>query len=168
MNHEPKVILLCGKIASGKTHYAAALREREKAVILSCDALTFALFDGNLGDAHDTMSKRIWQYLYARSLDLLAVGVSVILDWGFWTNQNRKDISDYFASHGVDYEWHYIDIDDELWHKYIKERNQKITEGNGGSDFYVDKGLFNKVQSLFEVPEKSEIDVWYDAQRETK
>ena len=33
--------------------------------------------------------------------------------------------------------------------------------GNGGSSFYVDEGLLNKVSSLFEIPEKEEIDIWY-------
>ena len=48
-----------------------------------------------------------------------------------------------------------------MWHKNIEKRNKRISEGNGGCDFYVDEGLFNKVQSLFEVPDKAEIDVWY-------
>jgi len=163
-----KVILICGKICSGKSYYAAKLKEKYNAVILSTDEVTFDLINNEQGEFYNVFAEKVNLYLRKKAAEIAKAGADVILDWGFWTNQNRKDISDYFASHGVDYEWHYIDIDDELWHKYIKERNQKITEGNGGSDFYVDEGLFNKVQSLFEVPEKSEIDVWYDAQRETK
>ena len=51
-----KAMLICGRICSGKSHYAALLHDRENAVILSCDELTFALFDGQLGEAHDRIS----------------------------------------------------------------------------------------------------------------
>ncbi|MBQ7004119.1 MAG: ATP-binding protein [Oscillospiraceae bacterium] len=162
MNHEPKVILLCGKIASGKTHYAAALREREKAVILSCDALTFALFDGNLGDAHDTMSKRIWQYLYARSLDLLAVGVSVILDWGFWTKADRMAACAFYKSHGIPCELHYVDTPTDVHRQFLAERNRAVQAGEAADSYYVDEGLWAKCEAAFEIPEPDEIDVRYE------
>ena len=28
---------------------------------------------------------------------------------------------------------HYIDVDDNTWHKNIEERNSKVLAGNGGS-----------------------------------
>ena len=54
----------------------------------------------------------------------------------------------------------YIDIDDEIWQRNIAERNAKVKAENGGSDFYVDEELLNKVNTIFEVPEQSEIDLW--------
>lgn len=41
----PKVILICGKIASGKSFYAIKIKNKEKVIILNTDELTFALFD---------------------------------------------------------------------------------------------------------------------------
>ena len=58
-----------------------------------------------------------------------------------------------------------MDVDDDVWKKNIEERNQRILEGGGGSDFYVDEGLLGKVTSLFEIPRKEEIDVWIRPQR---
>ena len=55
-----KVMAICGKICSGKSYYAKQLKNKENAVILSCDKLTHVLFDNNLGDKHDEMSKFIW------------------------------------------------------------------------------------------------------------
>jgi hypothetical protein len=52
-----------------------------------------------------------------------------------------------------------------VWHKNIDERNDRILEGNGGSDFYVDAGLLEKLLSMFEMPKEDEIDVWYKLQR---
>ncbi|MDC7293808.1 HIT domain-containing protein [Butyrivibrio sp. DSM 10294] len=58
-----------------------------------------------------------------------------------------------------------IDGDDATWNRNIEERNKRIEEGNGGSDFYVDEGLLNKLLSMFEIPEKAEMDVWYELNR---
>ena len=49
--------------------------------------------------------------------------------------------------------------------KNIEERNNRILEGNGGSDFFVDEGLLGKLLCMFEVPDEDEIDIWYDFQR---
>ncbi len=45
----------------------------------------------------------------------------------------------------------------------IEELNNKIKNGNGGSDFYVDEGLLNKMLSKFEDPSKDEINVWFES-----
>lgn len=163
-----KVILICGKICSGKSYYAAQLKEKYNAVVLSTDEATFDLINNEQGEFYNIFAAKVNLYLRKKAAEIVKSGANVILDWGFWTRQNRKDISDYFTSLGIAFEWHYIDISDELWHKNISERNHRITEGNGGCDFYVNEGLFNKVQTLFEVPEKSEIDVWYKVVRSSQ
>lgn len=163
-----KAILICGKICSGKSYYAAQLKEKYNAVILSTDEATFDLIENEQGEFYNIFAAKVNLYLRKKAAEIVRSGANVILDWGFWTRQNRKDISDYFNSLGVDFEWHYVDVDDEIWHRNIRERNQRISKGNGGCDFYVDEELFNKVQTLFEIPEKSEIDVWYKVIRSIK
>ena len=54
-----KLMAICGKVCSGKSYYAAQLRKKENAVILSCDDVTMTLFDNDLGDNHDVMVKKI-------------------------------------------------------------------------------------------------------------
>ena len=156
-----RVILICGKICSGKSYYAAQLKEKYNAVILSTDEATFDLIENEQGEFYNIFAAKVNLYLRKKAAEIVKSGANVILDWGFWTKQNRQDISRFFADFGVDFEWHYIDVSEEMWHKNIEKRNKRISEGNGGCDFYVDEGLFNKVQSLFEVPDKAEIDVWY-------
>ena len=94
-------------------------------------------------------------------MEIVKAGANVILDWGFWTRDDRKNISDFFESHSVLYEWHYVDVQDTKWQIQIEERNRRIEEGNGGSDFYLDEGLMNKLLSVFEEPGKDEMDVWH-------
>lgn len=156
-----KVILICGKICSGKSWYARQLRQQHNAVILSTDEATYDLIFNEQGEFYNVFAQRVNGYLRKKAVEIVHAGANVILDWGFWTKMDRKNISDYFCRHGVEYVWHYVDVDDDLWQCNIARRNQAVLSGEGGSDFYVDEGLLNKLLSLFEIPEKGEIDIWY-------
>lgn len=156
-----KVIAVCGKICSGKSYYAKQLKEKINAVILSTDEATFDLINNEQGEFYNIFAKRVNNYLVKKAVEIVKAGCNVILDWGFWTKQERREITDYFSEQGIEVEWHYIDIDDERWHQLIEKRNNKIKEGNSGSDFYLDQGLMDKLLSKFEKPSKSEIDVWF-------
>ena len=160
-----KVILICGKICSGKSYYANQLKSKENAVILGTDEVTYDLFENNLGDKHDEMGIKINKYLMKKAVEIAKAGCNVILDWGFWTSRERREIADYFTSNDIEVEWHYIDVDDKTLQKNIEERNKKVLNGNGGSDFFVDGGLLNKVLTLFEKPDKIEINIWYNYKR---
>lgn len=156
-----KLLCICGKIGCGKTYYANRLKGQEHAVILSTDEVTYDLTNNQQGEGYDEFARRVNLYLRKKAVEIVNAGCTVILDWGFWTKENRKEIKRYGENNGVLVEMHYIDIDDKTWYENIEKRNNEVISGNGGSSFYVDEGLLNKVSSLFEVPEKEEIDIWY-------
>ena len=156
-----KLLCICGKIGCGKTYYANRLKEQEHAVILSTDEVTYDLTNNQQGEGYDEFARRVNLYLRKKAVEIVNAGCTVILDWGFWTKENRKEIKRYGEKNGVLVEMHYIDIDDKTWYENIEKRNNEVISGNGGSSFYVDEGLLNKVSSLFEIPEKEEIDIWY-------
>ena len=156
-----KLLCICGKIGCGKTYYANRLKEQEYAVILSTDEVTYDLTNNQQGDGYDEFAIRVNLYLRKKAVEIVNAGCTVILDWGFWTKENRKEIKRYGENNGVLVEMHYIDIDDKTWYENIEKRNNEVISGNGGSSFYVNEGLLNKVSSLFEIPEKEEIDIWY-------
>ena len=160
-----RIIAICGKICSGKSYYAAGLKEKEKAVILSCDELTKALFDNDLGEKHDEMTLRIQNYFMKKSAELVNIGCSVILDWGFWSAESRRSLSRFYRSQNVPCEWHYIDVEDRTWRRNIEERNRRVRSGEGGSDYYLDEGLMGKLLSAWEPPSTEEIDVWVTLER---
>ena len=160
-----KVIAICGKICSGKTYYANQIKEKENAVILSCDELTKDLFDNDLGEKHDEMAKRIWSYFRKKSVELVNAGCTVILDWGFWCRDDRKSLTDFCNSHNIFCEWHYVYVDDNTWKINIEERNKKILNGEGGFDYYLDDGLLNKLLSRWQEPSENETDVYYRVER---
>ena len=138
-----RIILICGKICSGKTYYARQLKEKYNAVILSTDEATYDLINNEQGEFYNVFAERVNCYLRKKAVEIAKAGANVILDWGFWTSAGRKDIPD------------------EVWYMNIEERNRRISEGRGGSDFYVDEGLLQKLLGRFEKPEQSEMDVWF-------
>lgn len=156
-----KVILICGKICSGKSWYARSIREQERAVILSTDEVTYDLIDNEQGEKYNVFAQRVNRYLRKKAAEIAQAGCNVILDWGFWTRENRAEITGFFAERDVPVEWHYIDVDDATWEKNIQARNARIEAGEGGSDFFVDEGLRQKVLGLFETPAREEMDVWH-------
>ena len=160
-----KLLCICGKIGCGKTYYANRLKEQEHAVILSTDEVTYDLTNNQQGEGYDEFARRVNLYLRKKAVEIVNAGCTVILDWGFWTKEDRKEIKRYGENNGVLVEMHYIDIDDKTWYENIEKRNNEVISGNGGSSFYVDEGLLNKVSSLFEIPEKEEIDIWYKPHR---
>ncbi|MGI5958332.1 MAG: AAA family ATPase [Massiliimalia sp.] len=155
-----KVICICGKICSGKSWYARQLQKAENAVILSCDEITTGIFDGNLGDQHEIILEKVKQYLLSKSLEMIACGCNVILEWGFWTEKEREQITQYYRTHNIDCQWHYVDISDEDWQRNIRLRNLAVAEGKT-SDYPLDEGLLQKLTSVFEQPEKDSMDVWH-------
>lgn len=159
-----KLIAICGKICSGKTYLANQLRQQENAVILSTDEATFDLVSNVQGDFYDQLCIRINDYLLKKAVEFVQTGCNVILDWGFWKKSDRQRINDYCAGKGVCVEWHYIDISDALWERSIAHRNDLIQRGEGGSAFFMDEGLKEKLLSMWEAPDESEIQIWHTRQ----
>ena len=152
-----KVIMLCGRLCSGKTTYATKLRGNTGAVILSVDELMLGILGNDTGDMHDEYVRRSELYLFRKSAEIAAAGADVILDQGFWTKAERSFARSFFAERGVSCELHYISISDDQWLQRIAVRNQAVKAGMS-SAYYVDDGLMEKFRSLFEPPSEDEID----------
>lgn len=64
-------------------------------------------------------------------------------------------------SNNIQIEWHYVDIDENMWYKNIEERNKKVESGEDNKSFCVDEGLLMKLNLKFEKPQKDEMNVIY-------
>lgn len=153
-----KVFMICGKICSGKTTYALKLRETEKACLLSVDALMLNSAKAEQNMCHDEQVMKIKNVLLERAERLIKEGESVVLDWGFWSKEERKAVKEYFMERSIDYELHYINISDNLWDKRILKRNNSIIDEKTKA-YFVDKGLKDKCIRTFEEPSENEVDL---------
>lgn len=153
-----KVIMTCGKICSGKSTYAARMRKKHNAVLLSIDEIMLAMFGQYVGEMHDEYVARAEKYLFGKSLEIIESGINVVLDWGVWTKSERSEAREFYKSRGIDYELHYIDVSDEVWRERIAKRNDSISKGELDA-YYVDENLAAKFGAIFEPPSTDEIDV---------
>lgn len=155
-----KAILISGRICCGKTSYAEKLRLENRAALLSCDEITLALFDEQIGENHDEIVGRTEAYLFEKAVELIGIGVSVIFDWGFWTREERDYATAFFRGRGIETEWHYVAVSDDTWRKYLMKRNSAVLAG--GKKFYlIDDAVADKFNAMFEAPAREEIDIWH-------
>lgn len=154
-----KAVLLCGKIASGKSVYAERYLLNHCAVLLSVDEITIGVLGGDLGQKHDEIAERTQAYLFDKSLQILRAGTDVLLDWGFWTRERRAAARAFYESRGIVCEFHYLDTPERTWRRNIAARNQAVLDGHVQA-YFVDDGLLHKLNAAFEPPAREEIDVW--------
>ena len=153
-----KVYLICGKICCGKTTYANKICAENNAVLLSVDEITLALFGQHCGDKHDEYVERTEKYLLNKSLELIENNINVVLDWGFWTKAERESAKGFYKSRNIEFELHYIDINEGTWKSRLNKRNNAVL-AEETSAYYVDDNLAAKFASIFEVPSEDEIEV---------
>ncbi len=160
-----KVILLCGKICSGKSYYSNNIKDSLNAVIISPDEATYELINNEQGEFYNIFSRRLNNYLTKKVGEIVKAGANVIFEGGLWSKNERKEIREYYKNNGIECEIHYVYVDDETWKQNINERNERVQNGNGGSDFYLDEGLMEKLESSWEEPTEDEYDVIYKVDR---
>lgn len=160
-----KVILVCGKICSGKSYYSNTIKESLNAVIISPDEATYELINNEQGEFYNIFSERLNKYLTKKVGEIAKAGANVIFERGLWARKDREQIVKYYRDNGIDCEIHYVCVDNETWKQNIAERNKRVEEGNGESEFYLDEGLMKTLESRWEEPTEKEIDVWYHCER---
>ena len=152
----PKVLIMCGKICSGKSTYAEKLKLENKAVILSVDELTLALFENQAGEKLDFYVEKLKEYFFKKSLDMVEAGADVILDWGFWTKKERDYAREVYDSRNISYQFYYMNVGIDEWKNRILKRNQEIKREQLEA-YPIDKGLLSKVEKMFEEPDRKEL-----------
>ena len=157
-----KVYLICGRVCSGKSTYAMQLVQKHRAVLLSSDEMTLALFGQHCGEKHDEYVERAQRYLFDKSLEILAQDIPVVLDWGFWMKEERDEARAFYGEKGIAYEFHYIDVTDEEWHRRLIKRNADVLKGDV-SAYYIDENIAKKFGAIFEKPAPEEMDIWVQA-----
>ena len=160
-----KVIIVCGKICSGKSYYSKSIKDSLNAVIISPDEATYELINNEQGEFYNVFSERLNKYLTKKVGEIAQAGANVIFERGLWSKEDRKNIREYYKNKGIECEIHYVCVDDDTWKQNIIERNNRIDEGKGGSDFYLDEGLLKKLESKWEEPSREEVDVIHKVKR---
>jgi predicted kinase len=120
--HRPRLIIVCGLPGSGKTTLAKVLEERLRAVRFSpdewMDALSLNLYDEQRRGKIEALQWKFGQ-------QLLALGLTVIIEWGTWGRSERDALRLGARALGAAVELHYLSApEDVLWER-IQRRGQE-------------------------------------------
>ncbi|KAB8188804.1 AAA family ATPase [Nonomuraea phyllanthi] len=149
-SRESRLILLCGLPGSGKTTLAKRLADEVPAVRLCPDewmaSLGIDLFDEQ---ARDRLERRFWEH----AQDLLRLGQSVILEFGFWARSERDEKRSRARALGVAVELRYLAAPiDELCRR-LEARNGKGEPGT----VPISRELLEEYAKLFQAPDDDEL-----------
>jgi len=153
-----KVILVCGKMGSGKTTYANKLAGALNAMVIAHDDIMLGLFGGEL---YENDRKRFFRYhgwvdAYTKHITGAAAlsGATVIFANGFWSRAERDELRKHYSDMGVDCVLHYIDTTETQRYRNILKRNEDIRNGEPGYILIDDEDI----NHFFETPDDDEID----------
>lgn len=158
--HNPgDVFLLCGKIASGKSHYAETLLRDGYTVLLSQDDFAEQLGLDYFDELHSRLIPKLQYCLYELAADISRCGANVVLDFGFWSKRERQYVSEVFRNMRITPRWCYMDVSDTVWVQNIADRNREVI-AEGHPEFRIDAAKMQEINAEFEVPARDEMDIW--------
>jgi predicted kinase len=127
--------LMVGLPCSGKTTLARKLEQTHAALRLTPDEWHLRLFGQDAADPqHDARHSLIEALQWEVAERALALGIDVILDFGFWAREEREDFRTRAKRLGVSSEVHFLDVpSDELLRRLARRNAQpglafRITE----------------------------------------
>ncbi|EJZ57984.1 kinase [Pseudomonas fluorescens R124] len=149
----PTLHLMCGKIASGKSTLAQSLAEQHGALVLSEDQWLSRLYPEQIKSVADYIrcARQIRGVLGPLVIDVLAAGVSVVLDFPANTVADRQWLRGLADTAKVPHCLHYLAVDDDTCRARLHARNALAEHEFAASD-----EEFDLISSYFQVPESGE------------
>ena len=142
----PRLIIVCGLPGSGKTTFAKALESRLHAIRFSADdwmdALSLDLWDEERRGKIEALQWKLGQ-------ELLALTLTVIIEWGTWGRSERDTLRLGARALGAAVELHYLSAPAEVLFQRIQRRGMENPP--------VDRDALSQWFEIFQAPTPEEI-----------
>ena len=144
---QPRLVLLCGLPASGKTSLAREIADAYGAVRLSLDEWELALdvdpFDAGF---QTRLEAEFWQL----TRRLLVLGTSVVLEWGFWARSERDEKREAARTLGVAVELRFLD-------EPYEELVRRVVARHAAGGIAITESHMDRYRGIFQPPTDDEL-----------
>lgn len=169
MERKPTLTLMVGLPGAGKTTRAKELERETGAIRFTPDEWHLFLFGDDFHDPrehalHDQRHDRVEQLMWGLGKRLLAKGVSVILDYGFWAREQREEKFREARALGADFQICYV-------HAPLEElcRRLDARARAGQKDVFqtITREDMEQWAALFQPPDEAELAGRYEGERDS-
>ncbi len=147
------LILICGLPGAGKTTLARQLEHDMPALRLSPDEWIAHILDDPANEAElHRLRTPVETVQWEVAMRVLALGLDVVIEWGFWSREERQVFRERAQAIGARVELRFLDVPlDELWDR-LQQRNAALPPGT----FAVTREQLDLWASWFQPPDAAE------------
>jgi predicted kinase len=152
------LFLICGLPGAGKTTLARQIEQERPALRLSPDEwIAQIIADASDKAELDRLRAPVEAVQWEVAKKVLTLGIDVILEWGFWSREERRYYRAQAEALGARVEMRFLELGrDELWAR-LSRRNANLPPGTPGT-FVVTEEDLDLWSSWYEPASPEELD----------
>jgi len=147
---QPRLVLICGLPASGKTTLAREVADAYGAVRLNPDEWELAL---DVDPFDEGFQARLEAEFWELTQRLLMLGTSVVLEWGFWARSERDEKREAARTLGVAVELRFLDAPYE-------ELLRRVVDRHAGGGIAITESHMERYRGIFQPPTDEELTLY--------